>query len=270
MIIRKFGRFLQKAGDELVARSSVQTIRRLYPVAIDHRNLKDNQLKPGEGIETFDQAAYQAINQARLAHLASLDLPLEGKQVLDVGCGVGHLSQFFVERNCPVVCLDGRAENIASLHQRFPDLPAHVVDVERDPLSQFGRFDIVFAYGLLYHLENPLHALRNMASACQEMLLLETQICDHTLPIVRIEGETAAYSQALHGLGCRPSPSYIVLALKQIGFPFIYAPLQPPQHPQFQFRWKNNLDWRRNGHPLRCIFVASHVELYNPKLISLI
>ena len=58
---------------------------------------------------TFDQPAAEAINMARLEHLDSLNLPLRGKRVLDLpGSGVGHLAQFFVERGCEVVCVDGR------------------------------------------------------------------------------------------------------------------------------------------------------------------
>ena len=137
-------------------------------------------------------------------------------------------------------------------------------------MIHFGTFDIVFAYGLLYHLENPIAALRNMASVCGGLLLLETMVCDHVLPVLRVEDESDAFDEALKGVGCRPSPSYVVLALNRIGFPFIYAPKKPPRHKDFQFMWKNNLDWWREGHPLRCIFVASKDELRNPHLTDLL
>jgi len=230
----------------------------------------DAEEKPSSGPTTFDQPVAIAINSARMKHLASLGLQLERKRVLDLGCGVGHLAQFFVERGCRVVCVDARPENIASLQSRYPGLEAYVTNVEKDSLSQFGAFDIVFCYGLLYHLENPLAGLRNMASVCEELLLLETMVCDHRFPVMRIEDESAAYSQGLRGLGHRLSPSYVVLALNRIGFPFIYAPREPPEHGDFQFRWKNNLDSWREGHPLRCIFIASRTELQHPSLISLL
>ena len=51
-----------------------------------------------EGLETFDSPAARSLNRARMEHLDSLGLPLSGKSVLDVGCGVGHLAQYFVER----------------------------------------------------------------------------------------------------------------------------------------------------------------------------
>ena len=268
--IRKFGQFLRHAGDNVVAQSHPLSTNFPYPISIRERNIIGAKGLLANGLKTFDQPNYLKINEARMSHLASLRLQLERKKVIDIGCGVGDLAQFFVERDCQVVCLDGRQENISSLRLRYPDLDAHVVDIEAESISQFGMFDIVFAYGILYHLENPLASLRNMASVCQELLLLETQICDHTLPIVRIADESAAFSQALGGLGCRPTPSYIVLALNRIGFPFVYAPKFPPQHPEFQFKWKNNLDWRRDKHPMRCIFIASRTELESPKLINLL
>jgi len=228
------------------------------------------KIPPGDGPETFDQPEAIEINHARMTHLASLGLPLAGKRVLDVGCGVGHLAQFFVNRSCEVVCVDARPENIARLRQLYPDLEAHVANVETEPLLRFGTFDIVFSYGLLYHLESPLAALRNIVPVCHEMLLLETMVCDHTLPILRIEDETKTFSQALRGIGCRPSPSYLMLVLNRVGFEFVYAPKTRPEHRDFKFQWRSNLDSWRNNHPLRCIFIASKTKLQNPNLVDVL
>ena len=109
-----------------------------------------------------------------------------------------------------------------------------------------------------------------MASVCKQMLLLESIICDHELPIVRNEDESTDVNQALAGLACRPSPHYVVLALNRAGFPHVYAPVTPPEHEDFRFEWRNNLDCTRDGHNLRCLFVASRMPLANPKLIPLL
>jgi SAM-dependent methyltransferase len=269
LLAKNARRFLHRTagvpGLHFVSRPSLP-----YPVSIRPRDIETESLAPGWGPETFDRPEYVEINRARLTHLASLEIVLQGKTVLDIGCGVGDLAQFFVARGCRVVCVDGRSENISRLHQLYPDLQAHVANVETESLAGFGTFDIVFAYGLLYHLENPLAAWRNMGSVCQELLLLETMVCDHVEPILRMEDESGASSQGLKGLGCRPSPSYVVLALNRVGFPFVYAPQKPPEHPDFRFEWRNKLDWQRNGHNLRCVFVASRKELENPQLVSLL
>ncbi|PYT28487.1 MAG: hypothetical protein DMG57_14440 [Acidobacteria bacterium] len=78
-------------------------------------------LPEGGGVETFDTPAALEINRARMSHLKSLRLPLENKFVLDVGCVVGHLAQFFDDRNCRVVCVDGRPENVRALASRYPE-----------------------------------------------------------------------------------------------------------------------------------------------------
>jgi SAM-dependent methyltransferase len=241
-----------------------------YPVSIKHRDVQAEGLPHGGGVECFDTPAALDINRARMTHLDFLGFPLEGKRILDVGCGVGHLAHFFLRRGCEVVCVDGRKENIVSLCARYPDVEAHVADVQTDPLIRFGKFEVVFCYGLLYHLANPLAGLQNMASVCGDLLLLETLVCDHSEPILYLVDEPKTYNQALNFLACRPSPSYVTMAMNRVGFPFVYAPEEPPDHPDFRFEWRNNLDYACDGHPLRCIFIGSRKELPNAKLCSLL
>jgi SAM-dependent methyltransferase len=239
-----------------------------FPVSVRHRPFNSELVPEGGDTETFDTPEALQLNRARLSHLESLGLPLQNKSVLDVGCGVGHLAQLFLAQNCRVVCLDGRRENIESLRARYPRLTGHVMNVESD-LSQFGQFDIVFSYGLLYHLENPIAALRHMAAVCNELLLLETIVCDYNQPLLLLEDETKTFSQALYGIGGRPSPSFVVMALDRIGIPFVYAPKIQPDHPNFRFEWRNALDWRRDGHLLRCVFVGARHQLDTDRLVLL-
>lgn len=238
-----------------------------YGGIVRRRKLKEN----ASGVaDVFDSPEAIAINEARMSRLASLELPLAGKRVLDVGCGVGHLAAYLAKLGCVMTCVDGREENIALLRQRHPEFEAHVADAERDSLSLFGKFDVVFSYGLLYHLENPMAALRNMASACCEMLLLETIICDHSAPLLRMEDEYLAANEALTSTGCRPTPSYVAQALNRSGFAHVYAPSVPPEHEDFRFEWLNDLASARDGHPLRAIFVASRERMDNPRLRSML
>lgn len=240
-----------------------------YPVQVKRRRYEDEYVRKRGGVQVFDTPEALRLNAARIAHLESLGLPLKGKRALDLGCGVGHLAIRLQQMGCSMVCVDGREQNIASLKERYPQLEAHVGDVEQD-LSRFGRFDIVFSYGLLYHLENPLKSIRNMAAVCEDLLLLETMVSDHTLPLVRIEDESTDFNQAMAGLAGRPTPHYVVLGLNRAGFEHVYAPVTPPEHEDFRFEWKDDLACVRDGHPLRCVFVASRTELKNPRLVSLL
>ncbi|MBS1855715.1 MAG: FkbM family methyltransferase [Acidobacteria bacterium] len=223
------------------------------------------------GLGVFETESARAITRARIEHLAALRLPLAGKSVIDAGCGVGHLSQYFAGQGCRVVCVDARPENLARLRELYPGRETHVINVESDPLARLGRFDIVFSYGLLYHCENPIAALRNLASCCDEMLLLETVITDHPRAIYQLTDEPREVKdQAVAGFGCRPSPAFVAMALSRMGFPFVYTTRSRPAYPDFQVEWKGDGECQRDDHLLRCIFIASRRQLDSPSLELLV
>ncbi len=239
-----------------------------YPFPVRRRRVRGSSTVTG--VEVFDTPEATALNRARMAHLQLLNLPIAGKRVLDVGCGVGHLAASLEAMGARVTCVDSRADNIAAVRQRHPHFAAYVANAERDPLSALGQFDIVFSYGLLYHLENPVQALRNMAAAAGQGLLLETIICDAQPPVVLLADEHFAANEAMGALGSRPSPSYIATALNRIGFPHVYTSRVPPDHEDFRFAWRNDLEWSRDGHPLRAFFAASREALRSNQLVSLL
>ena len=218
------------------------------------------------GFDVFDSPEAQRINQARLRHLESLQLPLEGKSVLDVGCGVGHLSGYFVERGCKVTCVDARPENLTRLRALYPGWETHAAHIELDSLARIGHFDVVFCYNLC-RTENPIAALRNMASCCKELLLLETVVTDSARPLCQlVEEPREIMNPAASVFGCRPSPAFVAMALSRMGFPFIYATRSQPDFPDFDFTWQDNLEWRRDDHLLRTVLIASRVRLDNPRV----
>jgi hypothetical protein len=73
-----------------------------------------------------------AINIARQAHLASLGLDLEHKQVLEVGAGIGLHTPFFLKRGCEVLVADGNAENVGEIRRRLSNVPSALLDIEQD------------------------------------------------------------------------------------------------------------------------------------------
>jgi tRNA (mo5U34)-methyltransferase len=53
-----------------------------------------------------------------------------------------------------------------------------VADFEKTGLRELGSFDVVLYLGVLYHMENPLHALRELAAVTGGLAIVETQaIC---------------------------------------------------------------------------------------------
>jgi len=273
--VRPGALIIRNAGDGsaqvTVSRIACQPQRALpYLVDVTSRDIRAESRPSGGDVVVFDDAAASAINQARMNWISSLGLELAGRRVLDAGAGVGHFSRYYADRGASVVAIEGRVENVAALRERCPGVPAHVVDIQADAIEPLGRFDIVHCFGLLYHLDSPVIALRRLHGVCDDLLLLETMVCDSSAPMAMLADETGAVNQALAGLGCRPSPAFIVTALNRIGFTFVYGAAAPPLHPDFQFEWRDDRDVGRDGHNLRCVFVASHRAVTGPALVELV
>ena len=209
----------------------------------------------------FDWPFYTEITEARLSHLDRMGLPVEGKSVVDLGAGIGRLSEFFADRGCDVLCVDGREENIAELRRLYPDRRAEVADVESDDLLELGQFDVVFCYGLLYHLADPFAFLQRAARMCRELLVLETCICDAEEPVVFLVGDPDDPTMALNTIASRPSPAYVAAALRAAGLEHVYSPPSLPEHPDFRYRRLNDFGYFRDGRALRDVFVASRTPL---------
>jgi SAM-dependent methyltransferase len=212
----------------------------------------------------FYSGHYQAHNQARLAHLASLQLPIAGRSVLEVGSGPGDHTGFFLERGCVVTSVDGREECLQDLRQRYPQVRTRLADMNHPgELIQLGQFDIVHCYGLLYHLDSPEAAIAAMSSVCGHLLLLETCVTPgpgHSInPVEEALGD---YTQSCNGRGCRPTRSWVFDTLKN-QFSHVYQTRTQPDHPEFP------LDWTRipADHGLvRIVLVASRQTLDLPIL----
>jgi hypothetical protein len=62
-------------------------------------------------------------------------------------------------------------------HVNLPDL-TFVQDTAWN-LPKYGTFDVIFCYGLLYHLERPLAFLRLISGSCRRALFLQSHFADH-------------------------------------------------------------------------------------------
>ncbi|MGG1664130.1 class I SAM-dependent methyltransferase [Brevibacillus sp. NRS-1366] len=229
-----------------------------------------NKVEPYINVKTavFDMQGYLEITNARLSHLASLQLQLSGKSIVDVGCGTGRLTEFLVGQGANVFGVDGREDNIQQMRIFYPHVKAEVVDLETDDLLKYGPFDIMFCYGILYHLSDPLHFIKNAEKLCSDMILIETCITDAVEPICKIVVEDGTNnSQSIHHAGSRPSPAYVIFCLKKAGFPFIYEPIEKPAHPEFHYTKQNNYESHQNGHLIREIFIASKKPLDHGRLV---
>ncbi len=215
----------------------------------------------------FDQPFYADITEARLRHLESLSYIFDNKTVMDIGCGIGRFTDFFLKHRCTLFSVDGRPENIQVMNKLYPAVKTAVIDLESSDLTVFGTVDVVFCYGLLYHLADPFGFIKNVRKICNETLIIETCITDSEDPVLRLVNEAQEnVSQSIHGIGCRPSPSYIITCLRMSGFHYVYEPADFPAHKQFQYKKQNNFSHVKRGNLIRGIFIASHKKISAPNL----
>lgn len=218
--------------------------------------------------KAFSSENYQEVNRVRLDHLASLGLDLEGRTVLELGAGIGDLTQFFIDRGCAVTSTEGRPENLAVLQRRFPSIDTMLLDLENPPRrSPFPEpFDIVFAYGILYHLGNPEQALTYMSNRTGGMLLVETHVSFGDKDLVHYCDDVLHDpTQSVSGQACRPTRQWIFNRLSE-QFEHVYMPVTQPAHPRL---YPENWRKRPDGKPLaRAVFVASRTPLGSPQLVG--
>jgi hypothetical protein len=213
----------------------------------------------------FRSDHYVRHNQRRQEHLASLGLALDRRSVLEFGSGIGDHTTFFLDRNCAVCATEGRPELYDILRERYPQIRTELIDLEHPDEAFHGVFDIVYAYGVLYHVGDPARALAYMSKRCGELLLLETCVSpgdDLSINLVPEEKERA--SQAISGTGCRPTRRWIFEQLLT-EFVHVYATVTQPWHAEFPTDWDAIPS---DGTLTRAVFVASRKPLDLPTLTS--
>lgn len=217
---------------------------------------------PPSAEAVFDHLGYRIIDARRMEHLATLGFELHHASVLELGAGAGGLTSFFINRDCQVTAVEGRAEPHALLTERFPSITALHLDIEAEGVV-LPRREVVFAYGLLNHLSDPEAALARMATAAKRLLLLESFVsADEDEQLRRFAEDATIPALGLSGQACNPSRAWIVAQLKK-RFAHVYLPKTQPNHPLFPLDWS-----RAPGRPNACraVFVAAHAPLENPLL----
>ncbi len=102
--------------------------------------------------------------------------PYVGSRILDVGCAIGNITQYYVDREI-VVGVDVVPEGLAVARDRFAgrNFETYHMDVSSPALLQFRErnLDTAVCLNVLEHVEDDVHALRNM----RDTLLPGGRIC---------------------------------------------------------------------------------------------
>ncbi len=199
-------------------------------------------------------------------HLASLHIPVAGTSVLEVGAGIGDHSHYFVARGCRITITEVRDKSLEYLKRRYPTSDVRRLDMERPPKHIVGApFDIVYSYGLLYHLNNPAEALAFFRENTGRMLLLETCVSfGEEMGVNLTEEPQKNPTQAHSGMGCRPTRPWLWDELRKL-YPHVYVPRTQPNHEQFPVDW--NAPKEHEAALQRAIFVASLEPVCNEMLV---
>lgn len=186
----------------------------------------------------FDQREYRRLIEARgetIRRIVTKLKPALGlSNALDAGCGVGFFSQTLAECGLNVCGFDARAENVEEAQRRFPGIPFGLADVEDRAVLQLGRFDMVLCFGLLYHLENPLLAIRNLRAITEKCLLLESMCVPDENPSFLLREEPGNPDQSVSEVAFYPSESSLVKMLYCAGFRNVYRVADLPDHEDFR------------------------------------
>jgi tRNA (mo5U34)-methyltransferase len=204
----------------------------------------------GDGIETTPAIppAVVDIFETRLRMLttavdAHFGSRLRDIECLDIGCHEGFYSLAMARRVRNVVAIDARPENLSRARFVAEAMGARNilyrqcrVETLADHLPRM--FDLTLFLGLLYHVEDPMRCLRQVAAATRELCIVETQVVDEveghaewgsrewTRPyrgILALIDETGEFDAGNREAGVSPmatcpSPRALLFMLKQAGF----------------------------------------------------
>jgi len=217
-------------------------------------------------MQVFKSTDAHNINSARIAHLDRLALDFKNKTVLETGCGPLGAFTTWLEKyeGIDITSTDARQDLLDLHHQNSVNKNRKLVqcDLNTDDVLKLGKFDVIFSYGLLYHLNKPELFIKNMANMCNDFMVLSTCVnhADNGQMNLVAENKGTA-NQAFDGMGCRPGRDWLFSELKK-HFEYVYISKSQPKHPDFRLKFPAT----NMGRLARCVFVASKTPIDNAEL----
>jgi tRNA (mo5U34)-methyltransferase len=171
---------------------------------------------------------------------------------VDLACHQGWFSMHLAKRGFrEIVGVDGRDEHLADARlmadiQGVRSFRTLKLDLEEAHAADIGVHDVTLMLGLLYHLENPVRALRLARAVTRRTLLIESQVVPHlcgvvdwgaytfqrpmmgAFGIIDETAETHASEASIHGICLAPSIEALAWLLARVGFKRVERLLPPP------------------------------------------
>lgn len=211
-----------------------------YPFRLASGRITDTYLSPE--VALIHQTRTQMLQSA--VHAAFGDPLPAGLSAVDLACHEGWFSQQVAAMGfADVQGFDARPDHVADAQLAaaacgYDRLKFFHKDVHEIDAASTGRFDLVLCLGLIYHLENPVGALRTARALTRDggLCLIETQVAPglgghidyghHTFvkpvvgsfAIVDETDETHGPETSTTGICLVPSTGTLLWILRKVGF----------------------------------------------------
>lgn len=171
----------------------------------------------------YNRACYALRAEVLTRALRDLEFDPEAREVLDVGCGTGFFTAYYLERGASVTGIDIAPVSIEALRARHPQARFLLVDAGEAPIpppKEGGGYALVNAMDVLYHITDDARwetAVTHLAQAVgdQGLLILSDafspmeRLAEHNVmrPLVRYRALLNAAGLQLAGL----HPTHVLL-----------------------------------------------------------
>jgi len=150
-----------------------------------------------------------------------------GKTLLDLGAGIGDISNAFTRLGATATAVEVRQEHINILRKKYPHIKIVKADLDKEWPFVNQKFDIVFDLGLICHLKDIKGHLTKLCKI-SNCIVLETEVLDSNDPnrCIYVDENKSIYDWSFNGIGAKPSPYFIERILLELGMKFekIYTP----------------------------------------------
>jgi len=220
-------------------------------------------LPDGSSTASYLPASAVAVHETRREMMARALAPMfeDGAQptALDLGSHQGWFSSHLARLGCSrVTGLEPRAQHIEDARLVSAALGLDQVefvqgDIDAIDASGVEAADIVLMFGLLYHLENPVAAIRAARRYCRRVCLIETQVGPHLsgpmdwgshefvrpiqgcFTVIDETDETHGPEAATGGICLAPSTPTLLWIMEKVGFRHVGL-VEPPENGYEQHR----------------------------------
>lgn len=227
------------------------------------------KLPGGKTTECYLPTEAQAVHDTRIAMIDSILEPsYENKwdesTAVDLACHEGYFACHLASKGATVTGLEARQDHvddanlIAEGMQLNDKFHARRVDIHDVMPEKYGRFDIVLMLGLIYHLENPVGAIRAAHALTKDVCLIETQVAPNlsgqldwgnyqfvkpmmgSFALIDETHETHGPEMSTTGICLAPSIEGLMWIMQAVGFKQVEL-IKPPENAYEQHRFKKRV-----------------------------